>query len=80
MSREALQTVVGRAMLDEPFRRALFADPVAALIGYELSDEEVAALKRVDAESLDACARSIGQRLVFSFPPLNARNSVPSKE
>jgi hypothetical protein len=80
VSREALQTVVGRAMMDGPFRRALFADPEAALTGYELRDEEVAALKRVDAESLDACARIIGRRLAFSFPPLNARNSVPNEE
>jgi hypothetical protein len=79
VSREALHAVVGRAVLDEAFRRALFADPVAALIGYELRDEEVAALKRVDAESLDACARSIGRRLAVSIPTVSTPNSVPGK-
>ena len=63
MSREALETVIGRAVIDEEFRVALFADPDAALAGYELTEEEVAALKRVDAESLDACAHNVGRRV-----------------
>jgi hypothetical protein len=41
---------------------ALFADRAAALDGYDLSEAEVAALRLVDAESLDACG-SIGRRI-----------------
>lgn len=64
MSRETLQAVIGRAVIDEGFRLALFADPDAMLAGYELTEDEVAALKRVDAESLDACADSLGARIL----------------
>lgn len=79
MSRWALEAVIGRAILDEHFRLALFAEPEAALVGYELTEDEMAALKSVDAESLDACAHSIGRRMALSFPLLNAPNSVPGK-
>jgi hypothetical protein len=75
MSREALQGVIGRAIIDEEFRRALFADPEVALAGYALTQGEVAALKRMDAESLDACARSIGRRIASGFSMVNAHDS-----
>jgi len=63
MSREALEAVIGRAVIDEEFRLALFADPDAALAGYELTEDELAALKMMDAESLDACAGKVGRRV-----------------
>jgi hypothetical protein len=63
MSREGLQAVIGRAITDEEFRLMLFADPDAALAGYELTEAEVAAVKTVDAESLDACAIMLGRRI-----------------
>jgi len=62
MSRRALEAVIGRAILDEEFRLALFADLEAALVGYNLTEQEMAALKSVDAESLDACC-GIGRRV-----------------
>jgi hypothetical protein len=64
MSRQALETAIGQALLDEEFRLALFANPDAALAGYELTAAEVAALKTVDAENLDACANSLGRRVL----------------
>jgi hypothetical protein len=67
MSRQALETIIGRAVIDAGFRQALFADPDAALTGYDLTEEEAAALKRVDAESLDASAQQIGQRIAASL-------------
>jgi hypothetical protein len=62
MSRRALEAVIGRAILDEEFRLALFAEPEAALTGYDLTADESVALKKVDAESLEACAHNIGPR------------------
>ena len=56
MSRQALEAVIGRAILNEQFRLDLFEDPETALAKYELTEDEVAALKSVDAETLDACA------------------------
>jgi hypothetical protein len=68
MSRRALEAVIGRAILDEEFRLALFADPEAALVGYDLTADELAALKKVDAESLEACAHNIGPRVATELP------------
>ena len=56
MSRQVLEAVIGRAVLDKDFRVTLFAEPEVALIEYELTEDELAALKSLDAESLDACA------------------------
>lgn len=64
MSRDALEAVIGRAVIDEEFRLALFADPVSALAGYELSEAELAALRTLDAENLDAFAGGPGSRVV----------------
>ncbi len=50
MSQQALEAVVGRAILDEDFRLHLFADPLAALSGYELSAAETAALMSVERD------------------------------
>jgi hypothetical protein len=62
VSRQALEAVIGRAILDEEFRLALFADPEAVLVEYELTEQEMAAIRSVDAESLEASAVGLGQR------------------
>lgn len=63
MSRQALEALIGRAMLDEAFRVDLFAAPEAAWAEYDLTDAERAALKLLDAETLDACAILLGGAL-----------------
>lgn len=68
MSRQVLEAVIGRAILDEEFRLALFADPEAALVEYELTEVEMVAIKSVDAESLDACGQQIGKRVTGDLP------------
>jgi hypothetical protein len=65
MSQKELEAVIGRAILDQEFRMDLFASPATALTGYDLTAAEVAALRWVDAESLDACA-GIGRRIHLS--------------
>ncbi len=62
MSQKELEAVIGRAIVDQEFRMELFANPTAALAGYELTEAEIAALRMVDAESLDACG-GIGRRI-----------------
>ena len=64
MSREALEAVIGRAVIDEEFRVALFADPDSALAGYALTEGELAALRTLDAENLDAFAGGPGSRVI----------------
>ncbi len=63
MSQRELEAVIGRAILDQEFRMELFANPTAALAGYDLTEAEVATLRLVDAESLDACARGLARRV-----------------
>ena len=64
MSQRELEAVIGRAILDQEFRMALFANPTAALAGYELTEAEIAALRSVDAESLDACGKGLARRIL----------------
>jgi hypothetical protein len=64
MSRKALEAIIGRAVIDAEFRLALFADPDAALADFELTAGEAAAIKMLDAESLDAFAKSVGSRVI----------------
>ena len=64
MSQRELEAVIGRAIMDQEFRMALFANPTAALAGYELSEAEVAALRWVDAESLDACGNGLARHVL----------------
>lgn len=61
ISRQALEAIIGRAILDEEFCLALFADPEGALGEYEM-----AALKSVDAESLYVCG-GIGRRVRLAY-------------
>jgi hypothetical protein len=63
MSREAVETIIGKAVLDDEFREALFANPERALEGYDLTEEEVAALKGIDAETMDALAGTLDERI-----------------
>jgi hypothetical protein len=52
MASKDLERLIGRAVLDQKFRERLFADPEKAIreAGFELSDEEMAALKRIDPQ------------------------------
>jgi hypothetical protein len=47
--------LIGRALQDPEFRRRLLSDPEAALAGsgYELDQDQIDALKDLDAEALD---------------------------
>jgi hypothetical protein len=60
MSKEAMETIVGKAVLDTEFREALFANPDEVLAGYDLSEEEVGALKALDAEHISKVTPALG--------------------
>jgi hypothetical protein len=67
MSREAVESVVGRAVLDGEFREALFASPEETLAGYNLAEDEVAALKGIDAETMETLAGTLNERISKAF-------------
>jgi hypothetical protein len=62
MSKEAVESVIGKAILDAEFRKALFADPEKALAGFDLSETEKAQLKGLDSETVDAMSRTLDAR------------------
>ena len=67
MSKEAVESVIGKAVLDSEFREALFANPEEALAGYELTEEEVAGLKTIDAETMETLAGTLDERISKAF-------------
>ncbi|NIV33904.1 MAG: hypothetical protein GWN58_32000 [Anaerolineae bacterium] len=52
MARQDIERLIGRAVLDPEFRERLFADPEKAIreAEFDLSDEEMAALKKIDPQ------------------------------
>ena len=63
MSKEAVERVLGRVLLDNAFRESLFADPDKVLTDYELTEKEVAALKAIDYETMESFAARIGDQM-----------------
>ncbi|MCB0200092.1 MAG: Franean1_4349 family RiPP [Caldilineae bacterium] len=68
MSQQAVESILGKAVLEEGFRSALFSDADSALAGYELSATESAALRGMDVEALEAFAGTLDQRISKSIP------------
>lgn len=63
MARKGVAGVIGRAVVDEKYRRLLKKQPHAAFEGYELSGEEMQALTGIDHKSLDKLAESLEGRM-----------------
>jgi len=76
MSKEAVEAVMGKALLDAEFRKALFADPEKALAGYDLSETEKAQLKGLDSETLDAMSSTLDTRVSKSATTLIFRRGL----
>jgi len=65
MSKEALAKVVQRAISDAAFRRQLNTDPTGALRGFDLSNDELSAVRTGDAGRLSALG--IDQRMSKAY-------------
>ncbi len=63
MSQSAIEQIIGRAVVDAEFRAKLIADARSACAGYDLTEEELDALEKLDAESLQAFAGKLDPRL-----------------
>lgn len=63
MSQEAVERILGRAMTDAEFRQRLIDNAQAACEGYDLTEEELAALEALDAESMKAFAGTLDARI-----------------
>lgn len=63
MSQERLQAIIGMAVTDREFREGLLSHPLAAVAGFDLSDEERAVVASIRAKSLEQFAARLELRL-----------------
>ncbi|UCC61940.1 MAG: Franean1_4349 family RiPP [Anaerolineae bacterium] len=63
MSLEAVQMIIGRAATDPEFRKLLIENAARACEGYDLTEEELAALEELDGESLEAFVGTLPPRI-----------------
>jgi|DewCreStandDraft_4_1066084.scaffolds.fasta_scaffold360550_1 hypothetical protein len=63
MSQSEVEKVIGRAITDVSFRTALLKDARAACKEYELSEEELEALEKLDESSMAAFAGTLDERI-----------------
>jgi len=63
MTKEAVEAVIGKAMLDPEFSMALLADPDQALAPFDLTEAEKASLKSIDGETMDTLAHVLDTRV-----------------
>ncbi|ACL23936.1 MULTISPECIES: Franean1_4349 family RiPP [Chloroflexus] len=66
MSQAAVEQIIGRAVVDPAFREQLIADARTACADYDLTEEELEALEKLDTESLQAFAGKLDPRLTKS--------------
>lgn len=67
MPSESVQKIIGRAISDAAFRELLLGNPDQALAEYNLSAEEITALKNLKREEFDAPAE-LEQRVSKAAP------------
>jgi hypothetical protein len=63
MSQQAVQNLIGRAVMDEAFRKLLFSDPDKAFEGYDLTEEEKKILRALDADEVASFAGKLDERI-----------------
>lgn len=59
MSKKALESAIGKSILDQEFRQFLFALPDEALSHFRLTHAEKNAIKRLDSETLEFLAKTL---------------------
>jgi hypothetical protein len=63
MSQSEIERVIGRAVTDSAFRQALIDDARAACKEYDLTEDELDALEKLDTSSLMAFAGTLDSRI-----------------
>jgi len=63
MSQHEIERVIGRAATDSAFRQALIDDARAACKDFDLTEDELDALEKLDAQSLLAFAGTLDKRI-----------------
>lgn len=67
-TQDDLRAVAGKALSDPEFRQKLLDDPETAVkeAGFDLSDEQIEALKEMDSEQFEKGLAEIDERLSMS--------------
>ena len=63
MSKDAMEQIIGRLVLDPEFRQQMVASRDQALAGYALTQEQRAALAGLDMSDLEAAAALLDERV-----------------
>jgi hypothetical protein len=63
MSQTEIERVIGRAVTDSAFRQALINNAHEACKEYDLTEDELDALEKLDAQSLLAFAGTLDKRI-----------------
>jgi len=63
MSKQTLECVIGKIVLDASFREALLAAPDPILAGYDLLESEKTWLKTIDLETMEALSLTLAHCL-----------------
>jgi hypothetical protein len=63
MSQQEIERVIGRAATDTAFREALIANAREACKGFDLTEDELDALEKLDSDSLVAFAGTLDKRI-----------------
>ena len=63
MSQHEIERVIGRAATDTAFREALIANAREACKGFDLTEDELDALEKLDSDSLVAFAGTLDKRI-----------------
>ena len=63
MSQHEIERVIGRAATDSAFRQALIDNAREACKEYDLTEDELDALEKLDAQSLTAFAGTLDKRI-----------------
>lgn len=63
MSQHEIERVIGRAATDSAFRQALVDNAREACKGFDLTEEEIEALEKLDTSSLSSFAATLDKRI-----------------
>lgn len=63
MSRKMLEKIIGRAAMDSEFRHKMIKNPETALQDYNLTEEQILAIKAIPPDALDRFAKQLIQSI-----------------
>lgn len=75
MAEEAVELVIGKALLNAEFRELLFAKPEEALSGFDLTASEKKHILWMDSETLESLAQILGRCTPPVEHPLKGKKS-----